>query len=108
MQKNLTYNNFINDTIFSEICSESLLETEIEKFDHLAKDLFGDFSISDKSNIESKFIKLNKIAKYIFTELKNNNLLDQNFLLYINELERFFELELIIYLNYFVVVTNLR
>ena len=102
MQQNLENNNFINDTIFLGICSENLLETEIKKFDRLAKDLFGNFFISNKSDIESKFTELSEITKYIFIKLKNNNLLDQNFLLYIDELQHFFELELKQYKKFFL------
>lgn len=98
----MTNNNYINDTIFSEICSESFLEAELRKFDDLAKNLFENFSYSNKSDIESKFTELSKITKYIFAKLKDNNLSDQNFFLYVDELELLFELELKQYKKFFL------
>jgi hypothetical protein len=98
----LKKNNFITDTLFSDICLENFLENEIKKFDNIAKDLFDNYSQSNSSNIKLKFIELNKITKYIFTRLKKNNLFDRNFFLYINELEQLFTSELEQYKDFFL------
>ena len=98
----LTKNNFITDTIFSDICSENIFENEIKKFDNIAKGLFDNSSETNSSNIKFKFIELNKVAKFVFAELKANNLTDQNFFLYINELEQLFRLELEQYEDFFL------
>ena len=48
----LKKNNFITDTLFSDICSKNFLENEIKKFDNIAKDLFDNYSESNGSNIK--------------------------------------------------------
>jgi hypothetical protein len=98
--------NFITDTLFSDICSENFLENEIKKFDNIAKDLFDNNSESNGSNIKLKFIELNKIAEDIFGKLSENNSLDQNFILYIDELKQLYKLELKQYKEFFLERSN--
>ena len=98
--------NFITDTLFSDICSKNFLENEIKKFDNIAKDLFDNNSESNGSNIKLKFIELNKIAEDIFGKLSENNSLDQNFILYIDELKQLYKLELKQYKEFFLERSN--
>jgi len=98
--------NFITDTLFSDICSKNFLENEIKKFDNIAKDLFDNNSESNGSNIKLKFIELNKIAEDIFGKLSENNSLDQNFILYIDELKQLYKLELKQYKEFFLKRSN--
>ena len=102
----LKKNNFITDTLFSDICSENFLENEIKKFDNIAKDLFDNYSESNGSNIKLKFIELNKIAEDIFGKLSENNSLDRNFILYIDELKQLYKLELKQYKEFFLKRSN--
>jgi hypothetical protein len=98
----LEKNSFIADTLFSNICSENFLENKIKEFDNIAIDLFDNYTASNSSNIKLKFIELNKITNYIFAKLKKNNLLDRNFLLYMNELEQLYVSELEQYKDFFL------
>jgi hypothetical protein len=106
MYQILAKNNFISDTIFSEICAESNFETEIKEFDNIAEDLFENFHELNCSNIKLKFILLNKIAEDIFVKLNENNSLDRNFILYIAELKQLYKLELKQYKDFFLKLSN--